>query len=69
MECVSTAIDEAEDYSYQYNVKIIGLLESASESALETSSLCTNLFRQMGVEVSLVDIDIAHRIIYRFSQA
>ena len=51
VERVSNAIDEAEDYSYQYNVKIIGLPESASESALVTSSLCVNLFRQMGAEV------------------
>lgn len=62
VERVSNAIDEAEDYSYQYNVKIIGLPESASESALETSTLCAKLFRQMGAEVSLQDIDIAHRV-------
>ena len=61
VERVSNAIDEAGDYSYQYNVKIIGLPESASESTLETSFLCINLFRQMGAEVSLQDIDIADR--------
>ena len=48
VERASNAIDEAEDYSYQYNVKIIGLPENARESALETSSLCVKLFRQMG---------------------
>ena len=52
VERMSNAIDEAEDYSYQYNVKIIGLPGSASESALDTSSLCVNLLRQMGAEVS-----------------
>lgn len=62
VERVSNAIDEAEDYSYQYNVKIIGLPASASESALETSSLWVKLFREMGAEVSLQDIDIAHRV-------
>ena len=62
VERVSNAIDEVEDYSYQYNVKIIGLPKSASESALETSTLCAKLFRQMGAEVSLQDIDIAHRV-------
>jgi len=62
VERVSNAIEEAEDYSYQYNVKMIGLPESASESALVTSSLCVNLFRQMGAEVSLQDIDIVHRV-------
>lgn len=50
VEHVSNAIDEAEDYSYHYNVKIIGLPASASESALEASFLCVNLFRQMGDE-------------------
>ena len=65
MERVSNAIDEFENYSYQYNVKIIDLLGSASESALDTSSLCVNLFRQMGAEVSLQDIDTAHRILTR----
>jgi len=62
VERVSNAIDKAEDDSYQYNVKIIGLPERASESALETSTLCVNLFRQMGAEVSLPDIDIPHRV-------
>ena len=62
VERVSNTIDEAEDYSYQYNVKIIGLPESANEFALETSSLCANLFRQMGAEVSLQDINIAHHV-------
>ena len=47
VERVSNAIDEFENYSYQYNVKIIGLPGNASELALETSSLCVNLFRQM----------------------
>ena len=47
---LSNDIDEAEDYSYQNNVKINGLPENASESALETSFLCANLFRQMGAE-------------------
>ena len=62
VERVSNAIDEVEDYSYQYNVKIIGLPESTSESAFETGTLCVKLFRQMGAEVSLQDIDIAHRV-------
>lgn len=34
VERVSTAIDEAEDNTYQYNVKIIGLQESSSEFSL-----------------------------------
>ena len=51
VERVSNAIEEFENYSYQCNVKIIGLPGNASESALDTSSLCVNLFRQMGAEV------------------
>ena len=51
VERVSNAIDEFKNYSYQYNVKIIGLPGSASESALDTSSLCVNLFRRMGAEL------------------
>ena len=65
VEQVSNAIDEFENYSYQYNVKIIGLPGNASESALDTSSLSVNLFRQMGAEVSLQDIHIAHRVLTR----
>ena len=38
LERVNNAIDKAEDYRYQYNAKIIGLLESASESALKLTS-------------------------------
>ena len=56
---VGNAIDEVEEYSYQSNVKIIGLAEKSSETAAETSSLFVKLFQEMGAEVS--DIDIAHR--------
>ena len=36
---VGNAIDEVEEYSYQFNVKIIGLPEKSSETAAETSAL------------------------------
>ena len=59
---VGNAIDEVEEYSYQFNVKIlIGLTEKSSETAAETSALCVKLFQEMGAEVFLSDIDIAHR--------
>ena len=58
---VGNAIDEVEEYSYQSNVKIIGLAEKSSETAAETSSLFVKLFQEMGAEVFLSDIDIAHR--------
>ena len=45
---VGNAIDEVEEYSYQPNVKIIGLPEKSSETAAETSSLFVKLFQEMG---------------------
>ena len=40
---VGNAIDEVEEYSYQFNVKIIGLPEKSKRSAL-----CVKLFQEMG---------------------
>ena len=52
-----------QQYSYQYNIKIIGLpSQDERESAVETSSLCVDLFISMGVHVSINDIDIALRV-------
>lgn len=60
---IAEAIDAIDRYSYQYNVKIVGIPEvNSRESALDTSTLCVKLFEEMGVEVTLQDIDIAHRI-------
>ena len=60
---VSYFLCDAEGYSYQFNVKITGLSElNSSETAPETSSLCVKLFQEMGAEVSILDIDIAHRV-------
>ena len=59
---VGNAIDEVEENSYQFNVKIIGLPEKSSATAAETSALCVKLFQEMGAEVFLSDIDIAHRV-------
>ena len=51
VEPVGNAIDEAKKYSYQFNVKIIGLPEKSSdETAPETSSLRVKLFQEMGVK-------------------
>ena len=41
---------------------IIGLPEKSSETASETSALCVKLFQELGAEVFLSDIDIAHRV-------
>ena len=67
---MSSAIAQAEEYSYLFNVKIIGLPElKDNESAQETSDLCVKLFKEMGAEVALSDIDIAHRVPTRSERA
>ena len=63
VERVANAINDAEEYNYQFNVKIIGLPElNSSGTAPETIPLCVKLFQEMGAEVSILDIDIAHRV-------
>ena len=60
---VAKAIDEFQAYSYRYNIKIVGLPEKGTnESADETSRICVALFREMGTDVSINDIDTAHRV-------
>ena len=64
------AIDSMCEYSYQYNVKIVGMPElSEQESYSQTSGLCVKLFSEMGVDISLHDIDIAHRVPQRNTTA
>ena len=63
VDAISNAKDEIEDYRYQFNVKFTGVPEtSANESSRSTSSLCTKLFNKMGAEVTILDIDTAHRV-------
>ena len=63
---VGKAIDTIEEYSYQYNVKIVGVPElNGQETAMDTSKLCVNLFIEMGADITLQDIDIAHRVPFR----
>ena len=46
VDSVGDALDQVQDYSYQYNIKTVGLPErSNTESAIETSSICVNLFK------------------------
>ena len=60
---IAEAIDAIDQYSYQYNVKIVGIPQvNSRQSALETSTLCIKLFEAKGVEMSLKDIDIAHHV-------
>ena len=57
------AVEEFQDYSYSFNIKILGVPElSDREKAEDTSNLCVNSFNKMGAEVSIRDIDRAHRV-------
>ena len=50
-------------YSYQYNLKIVGVpLVNENESAEDTANLCLKLFSALGNDISVYDIDIAHRV-------
>ena len=61
IDAIGHAVDEIEEYSYKFNLKVIGLPEiKEKESAEETSSLCVKLFREMGAEVNIHEIDMAH---------
>lgn len=63
VEKVAISIEEIQRYSYQYNIKIIGLPESdMHESASTTTALCVSLFNAAGIDISSQDIDIAHRV-------
>ena len=56
VDTIGKAIEDLQDYSYQFHVKIIGVPETGS------SHLCVALFNRMGAHVSLQDIDIAHHV-------
>ena len=63
VEGLSKSIVEMEEYSYAYNVKLVGIPEhNPKETAMETSALCVKIFNAMGAKVSIPDIDIAHRV-------
>ena len=60
---IGNAIDEIQRYSYQYNVKIVGLPEiDPRESASATTSLCLSLLKASGVDINKQDVDVAHRV-------
>ena len=60
---IDKAIEAVNRYSYQYNLKIIGVPKAnTKESAKETVDICLNLFNKIGADVSPYDIDIAHRV-------
>ena len=52
------------------NTKIVGMPEICEqESYSEKSALCVKLFSDMGADVTLRDIDIAHRVSQRNATA
>ena len=67
---MAAAIDDLQKYSFQYNVKIVGIpnLQENHETADATAELCVKLFHGMGaMGVTANDIDIAHRVSTRRS--
>ena len=61
---ISEAIESMENYSYQYNIKLVGFPELCEhESANDTAKLCLEIFKAIGAsELTSQDIDIAHRV-------
>ncbi|CAB4023889.1 Hypothetical predicted protein, partial [Paramuricea clavata] len=62
---ISEQIDTIEQYSYNYNVKIIGIpqTQDRNKTAADTADIFINLFHSIGAtNVTLQDIDIAHTI-------
>ena len=57
---LASAIDQAQEYSYSYNVKLVGVPQiKPRENASETSRLCLNIFDAIGAEIHPYDIDLA----------
>ena len=60
---IANIIDEFQDHSFLYNIKVVGVPEiSVDESAASTSKLCLNIFKEMGANVTVNNIDIVHRV-------
>ena len=63
VDTIGNAIDEIQEYSFQYNVKIVGVPERLQDdSTASISKLCLNIFKETGADVSMYDIDTAHRV-------
>ena len=67
---ISQAIDSFEMYSYQYNIKIVGIPQVAeTESPEDRTSICLKLFSCIGADITLQSTDIAHRFPAKLAQA
>jgi len=63
---IRNPIDEIQHYSYQYNVKVVGLPEiDPQESASATTSLCISLLKASGVDINNQDVNIVHCVATR----
>ena len=63
---IEKAIDDILYYSYQYNLKIVGVPQIIeNEYAEDTANLCLKLFPSLGNDISGSDIDIAHSVLQR----
>lgn len=59
-------MEEFQEYTYEFNVKILGVPElGPTESAEDTSNLGLKIFVTMGAHATLSDIDIAHHVAVR----
>lgn len=59
---IEDAVEAMLKYSYQYNLKLIGVpQDEQGETAEQTVDICLKLFKEMGIKISEFDIDIAHR--------
>ena len=61
---IQKSLDAFELYSYQFNIKIVGMpMVAEREHPEQTASLCLQLFSAVGVKgVSIQDIDTVHRV-------
>ena len=60
---ISIVLDEIINYSYGFNLKLIGLPElnpDSKETVKDTANVVVKIFDKMVAEVRLKDIDIAH---------
>lgn len=60
--CIQKSIDAFESYSYQFNIKIVGIpIAAERERSEQTANLCLQLFSALGVKGVLInDIDTTH---------
>ena len=64
VDTMTKEIDKVMAYSYQYNIKIVGVPQiDRTESADDTTKMCIQMFNKLGVYVKEEDIDIAHRVL------